>query len=105
MPKFVRMGFLQSVLVVIVAFDLKSASGSLKHHQSPSITKPQSASRGPAFSSQGLLSPFQKASQIPSLDSRQFAQDPLGLQEKQLLQGPVKPLDWKFPVVPEVQRE
>ncbi|XP_059374401.1 zona pellucida sperm-binding protein 3-like isoform X2 [Carassius carassius] len=103
------MGFLQGVLllVVIVAFDLKSAWGSLKHRQSLSITKPQSApaSRGPAFSSQGLLSPFQKASQFPSLDSRQFAQDPLGLQEKQLLQGPVKPLDWKFPVVPEVQRE
>uniref|UniRef100_UPI00140B7510 hypothetical protein n=1 Tax=Polaribacter sp. 11A2H TaxID=2687290 RepID=UPI00140B7510 len=95
------------VLVVIVAFDLKSALGSLKHRQSPSSRKPQSASasRVPDLSSQGFLNPSQKASQLPSLDYRKFAQDPLGLQEKQLLQGPVKPLDWKFPVVPEVQRE
>ncbi|XP_026107086.1 zona pellucida sperm-binding protein 3-like isoform X1 [Carassius auratus] len=103
------MGFLQGVLVlvVIVAFDLKSALGSLKHRQSPSSRKPQSApaSRVPDLSSQGFLNPFQKASPLPSLDYRKFAQDPLGLQEKQLLQGPVKPLDWKFPVVPEVQRE
>ncbi|XP_026107177.1 uncharacterized protein LOC113079188 [Carassius auratus] len=103
------MGFLQGVLVlvVIVAFDLKSALGSLKHRQSPSSRKPQSASasRVPDLSSQGFLNPSQKASQLPSLDYRKFALDPLGLQEKQLLQGPVKPLDWKFPVVPEVQRE
>ncbi|WP_161550420.1 zona pellucida domain-containing protein, partial [Pseudomonas sp. Q1] len=68
---------------------------------------PQSApaSRGHALSSQGFLNPFQKDYQFPVLDSRRFAQEPLGLQEKQLMQGPVKPLDWKFPVVPEVQRE
>ncbi|XP_042629404.1 zona pellucida sperm-binding protein 3-like [Cyprinus carpio] len=103
------MGFLQGVLVlvVIVAFDLKNAWGSLRYSQSPSIMKPQSApaSRGPVLSSQGLLNPFQKASQFQSFDSRKFAQEPLGSQEKQLMQGPVKPLDWKFPIVPEVPRE
>ncbi|XP_042629406.1 zona pellucida sperm-binding protein 3-like [Cyprinus carpio] len=101
------MGFLQGVLVlvVIVAFDLKNAWGSLRHSQSPSIMKPQSASRGPVLSSQGFLNPFQKASQFQSFDSRKFAQEPLGSQEKQLLQGSVKPLDWRFPIVPEVPRE
>ncbi|XP_016111460.1 zona pellucida sperm-binding protein 3-like [Sinocyclocheilus grahami] len=99
------MGFLQGVLVlvVIVAFDLKSAWGSLRHSQSPSSMKPQSApaSRGSALPSQGVLNTLQKLSQ----DSRGFVQEPLGFQEKQLLQGPVKPLDWRFPIVPEVQSE
>ncbi|KTG43081.1 hypothetical protein cypCar_00048649 [Cyprinus carpio] len=103
------MGFLQGVLVlvVIVAFDLKNAWGSLRDSQSPSIMKPQlaPASRGPVLSSQGFLNPFQKASQFQSFDSRKFAQEPLGSQEKQLMQGPVKPLDWRFPIVPEVPRE
>uniref|UniRef100_A0A671MDK3 Zona pellucida sperm-binding protein 3 n=1 Tax=Sinocyclocheilus anshuiensis TaxID=1608454 RepID=A0A671MDK3_9TELE len=103
------MGLLQGVLVlvVIVAFDLKCAWGSLRHSQSPSSMKPQSdpASRGPALSSQVFLSPLQKASQFQSQDSRGFVQEPFGFQEKQLLQGPVKPLDWSFPIVPEVQSE
>ncbi|XP_026100879.1 zona pellucida sperm-binding protein 3-like [Carassius auratus] len=103
------MGFLQGVLVVavIVVFDLKNAWGSLRRSQSPSSKKPQStsASRDPALPSQGFLNPFQKASQFQSLGYGGFAQEPLGLQEKQLLQGPVKPLSWKFPIVPEVQRE
>ncbi|XP_059374398.1 zona pellucida sperm-binding protein 3-like isoform X2 [Carassius carassius] len=106
---FVRMGFLQGVLVVvvIVAFDLKNAWGSLRRSQSLSSMKPQSApaSRDPALSSLGFLNPFQKASRFQSLVSRGFAQEPLGLQEKQLLQGPVKPLAWKFPIAPEVQSE
>ncbi len=53
--------------------------------------KPQSdpASRGP-LSSQGIWNPLQKASPFQSHDSRGFAQEPLGLQEKQVLQGPVK---------------
>ncbi|XP_016330371.1 uncharacterized protein LOC107679366 [Sinocyclocheilus anshuiensis] len=106
---FVRMDLFQGVLVlvVIVAFDLRSAWGSLRHSQSPSSMKPQSgpASRVPAVSSQGVLNPLQKASQFQSLDSRRFAQEPFGFQEKQLLQGPVKPLDWRFPIVPEVQSE
>uniref|UniRef100_A0A673N287 Zona pellucida sperm-binding protein 3 n=1 Tax=Sinocyclocheilus rhinocerous TaxID=307959 RepID=A0A673N287_9TELE len=63
------------------------------------------ASRSPALSSQGVLNPLQKASQFQSLDSRRFAQEPLGFQEKQLLQGPVEPLNWSFPIVPEVQSE
>uniref|UniRef100_A0A671N3M0 Uncharacterized LOC107679366 n=1 Tax=Sinocyclocheilus anshuiensis TaxID=1608454 RepID=A0A671N3M0_9TELE len=104
---FVRMDLFQGVLVlvVIVAFDLRSAWGSLRHSQSPSSMKPQSgpASRVPAVSSQGVLNPLQKASQFQSLDSRRFAQEPFGFQEKQLLQGPVKPLDWSFPIVPELQ--
>ncbi|XP_042629405.1 zona pellucida sperm-binding protein 3-like [Cyprinus carpio] len=103
------MGLLQGVLVlvVLVVFDLKNAWGSLKHSQSPSSMKPQSdpASRGPALSSQGFLNPLQKTSHFQSLDSRGFAQEPLGSQEKQLLQGSVKPLDWRFPIVPELQRE
>ncbi|XP_016329589.1 zona pellucida sperm-binding protein 3-like isoform X1 [Sinocyclocheilus anshuiensis] len=101
------MGLLQGVLavVMIVVFDLKSAWGSLR--QSPSSMKPQSdpASRGPTLSIQGVLNPLQKASQFQSQDSRGFVQEPLGFQEKQLLQGPVKPLDWRFPIVPEVQSE
>ncbi len=105
----VRMGFLQGVLVlvVVVVFDLKNAWGSLRYSQSPRSMKPQSdpASRGPALSSQGFWNPLQKASQLQDLDSRRLAQEPLGLQEKQVLQGPVKPLDWRFPIVPEEQRE
>uniref|UniRef100_A0A671MD28 ZP domain-containing protein n=1 Tax=Sinocyclocheilus anshuiensis TaxID=1608454 RepID=A0A671MD28_9TELE len=103
------MGFLQALLVlgVIAAFDLKNAWGSLRYGQSPRSVKPQSdpASGGSALSSQGFWNPLQKASQFQSLDSRRFVQEPLGLQEKQVLQGPVKPLDWRFPVVPEVQSE
>ncbi|XP_016090422.1 zona pellucida sperm-binding protein 3-like [Sinocyclocheilus grahami] len=103
------MGLLQALLVlgVIGAFDLKHAWASLRYGQSPSSMKPQSdpASGGPALSSQGLWNTFQKPSPFQSLDSRRFAQEPLGLQEKQMLQGPVKPLDWRFPVVPEVQSE
>uniref|UniRef100_A0A671M838 Zona pellucida sperm-binding protein 3 n=1 Tax=Sinocyclocheilus anshuiensis TaxID=1608454 RepID=A0A671M838_9TELE len=69
--------------------------------------KPQSdpASGGPALSIQGVLNPLWKASPFQSQDSRGFVQEPLGFQEKQLLQGPVKPLDWRFPIVPEVQSE
>ncbi|XP_016090401.1 zona pellucida sperm-binding protein 3-like [Sinocyclocheilus grahami] len=103
------MGVLQALLVlgVIGAFDLKNAWGSLRYGQSPSSMKPQldPASGGPALSSQGFWNPLQKASPFQSLDSRRFAQEPLGLQEKQMLQGPVKPLDWRFPVVPEVPSE
>ncbi len=105
----VRMGFLQGVLVLVViaVFDLKSAWGSLRYSQSPRNMKTQSdpASRGPALSSQGFWNPLQKASPFQSHDSRGLSQEPLGLQEKQVLQGPVKPLDWRFPIVPELQSE
>ncbi|KAL1257398.1 hypothetical protein QQF64_010642 [Cirrhinus molitorella] len=86
------------VLVVIVAFDLSNAWGSLKYNQSPRSMRPNSdlASRGPALSPRGLWNPMGMASAM---------QSPFGVQEKQLLQGPVKPLDWRFPVVPEVQSE
>ncbi len=95
------------VLVVIVVFDLNNAWGSLRYNQSPRSIKPQSdpVSRGPALSSQGFWNPLQKASPFKSHDSRRFAQEPLGLQEKQVLQGPVKPLVWRYPIVPEVQSE
>ncbi len=95
------------VLVVIAVFDLKNAWGSLRYNQSPGSMKPQSnpVSRGPVLSSQGFWNPLQKASPFQSHDSRGFAQEPLGLQEKQVLQGPVKPLVWRFPIVPEVQSE
>ncbi|XP_048048137.1 zona pellucida sperm-binding protein 3-like isoform X1 [Megalobrama amblycephala] len=107
---FVRMEFLQGVLVVVVlvAFDLPDAWGSLRYSQSPRSMRPKSdpASRSPGLSPLGLWNPLQVASQSPlSPVSRNLAQDPFGLQEKQLLQGPVKPLDWRYPVVPEVQRE
>ncbi|XP_058624151.1 zona pellucida sperm-binding protein 3-like [Onychostoma macrolepis] len=105
----VRMGVLQGVLVLvmIVVFDLKYAWGSLRYSQSPRSMKPQSdpASRGPALSSQGFRNPLQKVSQFQSHVSREFAQEPLGVQEKQVLQGPVKPLVWRFPIVPELQSE
>ncbi|MGL4932532.1 MAG: hypothetical protein ACRC4P_04215 [Aeromonas sp.] len=94
------MEFLQGVLVlvVIMVLDLNNAWGSLSSSQSPKSMKPKSdpASRGPALSPQGLWNPVQMASPF---------QSPFGVQEKQLLQGPVKPLDWRFPVVPEVQSE
>ncbi len=105
----VRMSFFHGVLVLVAVavFDLKNAWGSLRYNQSPGSMKPQSnsVSRGPALSSQGFWNPLQKASLFQSHDSRGFAQEPLGLQEKQVLQGPVKPLDWRFPIVPEVQSE
>ncbi|XP_058604280.1 zona pellucida sperm-binding protein 3-like [Onychostoma macrolepis] len=95
------------VLVVIVVFDLKYVWGSLRSSQSPRSMKLQSdpASRGPALSSQGFRNPLQKVSQFQSQFSREFAQEPLGVQEKQVLQGPVKPLVWRFPIIPEVQSE
>ncbi len=94
----VRMGFVHCVLVLIVVFDLKNAWGSLRYNQSPRSMKPQSdpVSRG-TLSSRGFWNPLQKASPLQSHDSRGFAQESLGLQEKQVLQGPVKPLDWSFP--------
>ncbi len=105
----VRMSLFHGVLmlVVIAVFDLKNAWGSLRYNQSPRSKKLQSdpVSRGPALSSQGIWNPLQKASLFQSHDSRRFAQEPLGLQEKQVLQGPVKPLVWRFPIVPEVQSE
>ncbi|KAK9960254.1 hypothetical protein ABG768_010329 [Culter alburnus] len=109
---FVSMELLQGVLVVVVlvAFDLPDAWGSLRYSQSPRSMRLKSdpASRSPALSPLGLWNPLQVASQFQSPlspVSRNLAQDPFGLQEKQLLQGPVKPLDWRYPVVPEVQRE
>ncbi|ROI68656.1 Zona pellucida sperm-binding protein 3 [Anabarilius grahami] len=98
------------VMVVLVVFDLPDAWGSLRYSQSPRSMRPKSdpASRSPALSPLGLWNPLQVASQFQSplsSVSRNLAQDPFGLQEKQLLQGPVKPLDWRYPVVPEVQRE
>ncbi|XP_067311006.1 zona pellucida sperm-binding protein 3-like [Pseudorasbora parva] len=110
--KFIMMDLLKGILVVavIVAFDLPDAWGSLLYSQSPRSMGPKSdpASRGPALSPPGLWNPLQVSSQFQSplgSASRGLAQDPFGLQEKQLLQGPVKPLDWKYPVVPEVQSE
>ncbi|RXN35016.1 zona pellucida sperm-binding 3-like protein [Labeo rohita] len=94
------MAFLQGVfvLVLIISFDLTNAWGSLRYNQSPRAMRAKSdpASRGPAFSPRALWSPMGMASAL---------QSPFGVQEKQLLQGPVKPLDWRFPLVPEVQRE
>ncbi|XP_073679715.1 zona pellucida sperm-binding protein 3-like [Garra rufa] len=94
------MAFLQGVLVlaVIVVFDLSNAQGSLKYRQSPRSMSSEShlASGGPAVSPRGLWNPMGMTSAL---------QSPFGVQEKQLMQGPVKPLDWRFPVVPEVQSE
>ncbi|CAM4724963.1 unnamed protein product [Leuciscus chuanchicus] len=112
MSKVVRMGFLKVVLVVvvIVAFDLHDVLGSLRSSHSPRSMGPKSdpASRSPALSPLGLWNPLQVASQFQSPlgpDSKSLAHEPFGLQEKQLLEGPVKPLDWRYPIVPEVQRE
>ncbi|XP_067280650.1 uncharacterized protein [Pseudorasbora parva] len=106
------MEFLKGVLVVvvIVAFDLPNAWGSLRYSQSPRSMGPKSdpASRSPALSPPGLRNTLQVSSQFQSplgSSSRGLAQEPFGLQEKQLLQGPLKPLDWKYPIVPEVQSE
>ncbi|XP_077093694.1 zona pellucida sperm-binding protein 3-like [Siphateles boraxobius] len=107
------MGFLKVVLVLaaaILAFDLPDVFGSLSYSHSPRSMGPKSdpASRSPALSPLGLWNPLQVASQFQSPlgpDSKSPLQDPFGLQEKQLLQGPVKPLDWRYPIVPEVQSE
>ncbi|KAK7131796.1 hypothetical protein R3I93_018384 [Phoxinus phoxinus] len=98
------------VLVVIVTFDLPDVLGSLRSSHSPRSMGPKldAASRSPALSPRGLWNPLQVASQFQSPlvpVSKNLAQDPFGLQEKQLLQGPVKPLDWRYPIVPEVQSE
>ncbi|XP_043088204.1 zona pellucida sperm-binding protein 3-like [Puntigrus tetrazona] len=73
------MGFWQcvSVLVVAVVFDQTKAWGSLGYSLSPRGIK------------------------LPS----GVAQDPLNFQQKQLMQAPVKPLTWRFPIVPEVPSE
>ncbi|XP_056096515.1 zona pellucida sperm-binding protein 3-like [Rhinichthys klamathensis goyatoka] len=106
------MGFPKGVLVVVlvVAFDLPDVLGSLRYSQSPRSMGPKSdpASRSPGLSPLGLWNPLQVASQFQSPlgpDSKSLAQEPFGLQEKQLLQGPVKPLDWRYPIVPEEQSE
>ncbi|CAM4665442.1 unnamed protein product [Leuciscus chuanchicus] len=70
--------------------------------------KSDPASRSPALSPQGFWNPLQVVSQFQSPlgpNFKSLAQEPFGLQEKQLLQGPMKPLDWKYPTVPEVQSE
>ena len=108
--KFVRMGFLKVVLVMVVAFDLPDVWGSLRYSHRPRSMGPKSdpASRSPGLSPLGPWNPLQVASQYQSPlgpDFKSFAQDPFGTQEKQLLQGPVKPLDWRYPTVLEVQRE
>ncbi|XP_067311037.1 zona pellucida sperm-binding protein 3-like [Pseudorasbora parva] len=103
------MAFLKGVLVVvvIVAFELPNAWGSLRYSQSPRSMGPKSdpASRSPALSPPGLWNPLKVAQSPLGSASRGLAHEPFGLQEKQLLQGPVKPLDWKYPIVPEVQSE
>ncbi|XP_067279230.1 uncharacterized protein [Pseudorasbora parva] len=109
---FAMMEFLKGVLVVVVilAFDLPNACGSLRYSQSPRSMGPKldPASRSPALSPPGLQNTLQVSPQFQSplgSSSRGLAQEPFGLQEKQLLQGLVKPLDWKYPIVPEVQSE
>ncbi|XP_043088430.1 zona pellucida sperm-binding protein 3-like isoform X3 [Puntigrus tetrazona] len=71
------MGFLQCVFVLVVAvfFHQTKAWGSL------------------GYSPRGI--------KLPS----GVAQDPLNFQQKQLMQAPVKPLTWRFPIVPEVPSE
>ncbi|XP_067296882.1 zona pellucida sperm-binding protein 3-like [Pseudorasbora parva] len=95
------------LVVVIAAFDLPDAWGSLMHSQSPRSMGPKSdpASRSPARSPPGLWTTLPVAPLFKGPASRGLAQEPFGLQEKQVLQGPVKPLDWRYPVVPEVKSE
>ncbi|XP_043088181.1 zona pellucida sperm-binding protein 3-like [Puntigrus tetrazona] len=73
------MGFLQCVFVLVVAvvFDQTKAWESLGYSLNPRGIK------------------------LPS----GVAQDPLNFQQKQLMQAPVKPLTWRFPIVPEVPSE
>ncbi|XP_077073904.1 uncharacterized protein LOC143724609 [Siphateles boraxobius] len=106
------MGFLKVVLVVvvIVAFELPDVLGRLRSSRSPRSTEPKSdpASRRPALSPLRHWNTLQMAPQFQSPlgpVSKSLEQDPFGIQEKQLLQGPVMPLDWRYPIVPEVQSE
>lgn len=56
----------------------------------------QSETRMPVFAPQGLSSQMSLG-----LAGGRPGQDPLGVQSKQLLQGPMEKLTWTFPILPE----
>lgn len=104
------MEIIQGVIIALlfVVFSLCDAWGNLRSFQSPTSMRQKPASQGSVSSPAALWNPLQMSSQYPSpltSDSRRFAKDPLGVQSKQLLQGLVKPLEWRYPVVPEIQTE
>lgn len=95
------MEFIQAVLVALlsVGFSLCDAWGNLRPFQSPrSLSQKPAPLRSVSWNPSPLSFPL-------GSDSRRFAQDPLGVQSKQMLEGPVKPLDWRFPVVPDIHTE
>ncbi|XP_051578474.1 zona pellucida sperm-binding protein 3-like [Myxocyprinus asiaticus] len=110
------MEFSQGAIVVLMlaVFGVCNAWENSRHFQSlrgigpkSDLTPVVSVSGGLVSSPPGFLDPLQMAAQYQSPlsgDSKKLAQDPLAFQSKQLLQGPVKPLDWRYPVVPEVPR-
>ncbi|XP_051578475.1 zona pellucida sperm-binding protein 3-like [Myxocyprinus asiaticus] len=107
------MDLIQSVIVVLV-FAHCNAWENPRHFQNlrgiglkSDLTPVASVSRGLVSSPPGFWNPLQMAARYPNLlsgDSKKPTQD-LNFQSEQLLQVPVKPLDWRYPVVPEVPRE
>ncbi|XP_055028955.2 zona pellucida sperm-binding protein 3 [Misgurnus anguillicaudatus] len=101
----------QVVIVTLVVLGLCDAWGNLRQRRSPWSMQPKtgplsSVSRGPVPSPLGLWNPSQTSFQYPgplSSNTKKLAQDPLGVQSKQVLQAVVEPLDWRYPVVPEIQ--
>ncbi|XP_052009363.1 zona pellucida sperm-binding protein 3-like [Xyrauchen texanus] len=95
------------VVLVCAVFGLCSAWNNLERFGRFKDPKSDLASsfRGPVSSTAGLWNPQQIAAPYQGAlggDSRGLVQEPLGVQSKQLMQGPVKPLDWRYPIVPEV---
>ncbi|XP_051501942.1 zona pellucida sperm-binding protein 3-like [Myxocyprinus asiaticus] len=95
------------VVLMCAVFGLCRAWENLGQFKDPKsdLASAASSSRGPVFSPAGLWNHKQMAAPDQSAlsgDSRGLVQEPLGVQTKQLLQGPVKPLDWRYPIVPEV---
>ncbi|KAA0720388.1 Zona pellucida sperm-binding protein 3 [Triplophysa tibetana] len=104
-------------LMLVLAFGLSDAQwrGRSAQTQKPSILRPwsqmqvpqQSETRMPQSSQTNIpllvpqRIPSQFSMQTPGVVGGKPGQDPLGVQSKQLLQGPMEKLTWTFPSPPE----
>ncbi|XP_065111181.1 zona pellucida sperm-binding protein 3-like [Paramisgurnus dabryanus] len=101
----------QVVIVTLLVIGLCDAWRNLKQRQSPRSMQPKtgplsSASRGSVPVPPGLWNPSQMSFQNPGplrSDTKKLPQDPFGVQSQQVMQAVVEPLDWRYPVVPEIQ--
>nr|XP_055049950.1 zona pellucida sperm-binding protein 3-like [Misgurnus anguillicaudatus] len=104
------------LVVMLLLFCLSEAEwrGRSAHNLSPTMLRLQSQMKVPQQSQSGMplfpqsnpiLAPQRLPSQIPiqtpAVSGGRPGQDPLGVQSKQLLQGPIEKLTWTFPRLPE----